>query len=333
MTIPITSPTFPSPCLDIKKKQLPTVAILGPTGAGKSQFALEIARTYHGEIISMDSAQIYRGMDIGTAKPSPLQQALIPHHLIDIRQPDQTYSVALFCQDTRVLIEEIHERGKLPIITGGTLLYFKALLAGLDDLPSSSPSIRADILAQAEKHGWHYLHGELAKYDPETAQRLSPNDKQRIGRALEVLQATGKTLSSFYQRDKASLFPHRILLISLEALDRPWLHQRVEERFQAMLENGLVEELRHLQQKYSLHPELPSMRCVGYRQTWAYLSGHINKQELSEQGIAATRQLVKRQMTWLRRIPQRIIINISHTSTDAIHYRLNTEIENFLGVY
>lgn len=290
------------------------IGLAGPTASGKTAAALAIAAQQPTEIISVDSALVYRGMDIGTAKPAPAELASVPHHLIDIRDPLQAYSAAEFAADAARLIEEISARGKLPLLVGGTMLYFKALLDGLDDMPPADPLIRAALLAEAGEKGWPALHAELARVDAPTAARLAPNDSQRISRALEVFRLTGQPLSSFQKKnaiEKVAGDEHPIragALISLEPQDRAWLHDRIAQRFDAMLAAGFLDEVRVLRARGDLHPDLPSMRCVGYRQAWEALDGAFPMNELRERGIAATRQLAKRQITWLRSMPERQVV-------------------------
>jgi len=283
------------------------IALAGPTASGKTAAALAIAREHDVEIISVDSALVYRGMDIGTAKPSAAELAAVPHHLIDIRDPLQAYSAAEFVTDAQRLIADIHARGKLALLVGGTMLYFKALMVGIDAMPKADPALRAAIEAQARVEGWAALHAELARVDPVTAQRLHPADSQRIQRALEVYRASGQPLSSFHTHaaDAHADSSAGPLLISLEPMERAWLHQRIAARFDAMLEAGLVDEVIALRARGDLHADLPSMRCVGYRQTWEALDGQWPMAELRDKGIFATRQLAKRQLTWLRSMRER----------------------------
>ena len=288
------------------------IGLAGPTASGKSAASLAIAQRWPVEIISVDSALVYRGMDIGTAKPGADELAAVPHHLINIRDPLQAYSAAEFVLDARRLMTEIRGRGALPLLAGGTMLYFKALFDGLDPMPTAHPELRADIASQAEAQGWPALHAELARVDAITAARLQPQDSQRISRALEVFRASGQPLSFFQKRiaggdAAAESGDPRCLLISLEPDNRAWLHSRIAERFDAMLAAGFVDEVRQLRARGDLHPDLPSMRCVGYRQAWAWLeaTGVQSASDFREQGIAATRQLAKRQLTWLRSMPQR----------------------------
>jgi len=300
------------------------LAIAGPTASGKTALALAIAQQCPVEIISVDSALVFRGLDIGSAKPNAAELAAVPHHLIDIRDPLHAYSAAEFVRDARALLPAIRARGRLPLLVGGTMLYFKALFEGLDEMPAAQPELRAAIEGEAARLGWPALHAQLAEADAVTAARLSPNDSQRIGRALEVWRATGRPLSSFHTRSKAQ-HPGQLqidglpgALFSLEPLQRSWLHGRIAERFDAMLAQGFLAEMRQLRARGDLTPELPSMRCVGYRQAWEALdaaeqAGHAEPTptelaELRERGIFATRQLAKRQLTWLRGMAQRQVV-------------------------
>ncbi|MDD2729442.1 tRNA (adenosine(37)-N6)-dimethylallyltransferase MiaA [Malikia sp.] len=301
------------------------LAIAGPTASGKTALALALAQRLPVEIISVDSALVFRGMDIGTAKPSQQELASAPHHLINIRDPLQAYSAAEFVRDAHQLLGEIRARGRLPLLVGGTMLYFKALFEGLDEMPAAQPELRAEIEAQAGQLGWPALHAQLAEVDPVTATRLSPNDSQRIGRALEVWRASGRPISSFHTRDKAAEANRPLqvdgqpgLLFSLEPVERAWLHGRIAERFDAMLAQGFMAEMQALRARGDLSPDLPAMRCVGYRQAWEALDGaeRAGRQELAaselaelrERGIFATRQLAKRQLTWLRGMPRRSVV-------------------------
>ena len=284
------------------------ICLVGPTASGKTAAALAVARAYPVEIISVDSALVYRGMDIGTAKPSAAELASVPHHLINIRDPLQAYSAAEFVQDAQTLIRQIAARNRLPLLVGGTMLYVKALFDGIDPMPPAQPALRAAIEAEAQQKGWPAMHAELAKVDPVTAARLAPADSQRIQRALEVYRASGLPLSHFHARSAATA-PSTVPLISLEPLDRAWLHARIAQRFDAMLAAGFMDEVRALRARGDLHAELPSMRCVGYRQAWETLDGLWGMDSLRERGIAATRQLAKRQITWLRSMPQRHVVD------------------------
>ena len=286
------------------------ICLAGPTASGKSALAFEFARRQAAlwpvEIVSVDSAQVYRGMDIGTAKPSAAERATVPHHLIDIREPSDSYSAAQFAQDTRRLVREILARGALPLLVGGTMLYFKALREGLDRLPASDPATRRALDAEAEARGWPALHAELAAVDPATAARLAPTDAQRIQRALEVWRLSGRPLSSWHSGPRTAddaTWP----LVALEPASRAWLHARIAARFAQMLDAGLLDEVRRLRARGDLHPQLPSMRCVGYRQAWQALEqGGVDA--LPAAGAAATRQLAKRQLTWLRSMPGRHVV-------------------------
>jgi tRNA dimethylallyltransferase len=282
------------------------IALAGPTASGKSAAALAIAKEHDAEIISVDSALVYRGMDIGTAKPTAEERAQVPHHLIDIRDPAQAYSAAEFAQDAGRLVREINARARPALLVGGTMLYFKAFLEGLDAMPAAQPELRARIEAEAAERGWPAMHAELAKGDPVTAARLAPNDSQRIQRALEVLRSTGKPLSEFHGRKTGG--HGAIPLFSLEPQDRAWLHERIAQRFDAMLAAGFVDEVKRLRARGDLSAEMPSMRCVGYRQAWEALDGAFPIEELRDRSIFATRQLAKRQLTWLRSMPDRIVI-------------------------
>lgn len=286
----------------------PVLVLLGPTASGKTAAVARIARALPIELISVDSALVFRDMDIGTAKPSAEEQALCPHHLIDIVSPEEAYSAARFAADARRLIGDIQARGGIPLLAGGTMLYIKALREGLSDLPEADAALRADIDARAAEQGWPALHAELARLDPDAAARLKPTDAQRVQRALEIVTLTGRPLAESYARreDDAPLPPMTVL--SLEPSDRAWLHRRIEQRFDQMLEQGLVDELRRLRAKYRLDAGMPSMRCVGYRQVWNFLEGEVDASTMRDTGIYATRQLAKRQITWLRsmQIDQRI---------------------------
>jgi len=339
--------------------ELGWIAVAGPTASGKTAAALALAQWLPVEIISVDSALVYRGMDIGTAKPTPVERTAVAHHLIDIRDPAESYSAAEFVRDARALIAAIRARGRLPLLVGGTLLYFKALFDGLDELPPAQPALRAAIEAEARARGWPALHAELAQVDPVTAARLAPNDAQRIGRALEVWRATGQPLSALQHRwrnsgvddpspapdtssaGRRSTQPNPLcanapqplidgqpgLLLSLEPQSRQWLRQRIDARFDAMLSAGLLDEVQRLRARGDLHLGLPSMRCVGYRQTWEALEHaaaagrttltDAEYHELRARGAAATRQLAKRQLTWLRSMPARRVIPAD--APDALH--------------
>jgi tRNA dimethylallyltransferase len=289
-------------------RPVPWIGLAGPTASGKSAVAMALAERLPLEVVSVDSALVYRGMDIGTAKPSALERAALPHHLIDIIDPSQAYSAAQFAADATRLIDDINRRGRLPLLVGGTMLYFKILNDGLDALPAADPATRTALRAEAFARGWPALHAELARIDPASAARLPPTDAQRIGRALEVYRATGRTLTSFHTAPRAA---QPATLIALEPRSRPWLHERIAQRFAGMLERGLLDEVRALRSRRDLHADLPSMRCDGYRQAWAALDERLTGDALTdavrERGIAATRQLAKRQLTWLRGMQRTVV--------------------------
>jgi tRNA dimethylallyltransferase len=296
------------------------LAIAGPTASGKTGLALAIAAHLQdqggAEIISVDSALVFKGMNIGTAKPSASELAAVPHHLIDIRDPLNAYSAAEFAHDALACVADIRSRGKMPILVGGTMLYFKALMEGLNDMPAANAEVRAGIQAEAENLGWPAMHAVLRQVDPVTAARLAPADSQRISRALEVFRISGKALSSFHQLNVAPAKPANsnalhwanAPLLSLEPTDRSWLHKRIEQRFDDMLSNGFLDEVKDLRARGDLTPDLPAMRCVGYRQAWEALDGTLPMSELRDRGVFATRQLAKRQITWLRSLPQRTVL-------------------------
>jgi tRNA dimethylallyltransferase len=298
--------------MEAAKKPL-AVAIMGPTASGKTAAALAIARERPVEIISVDSALVYRGMDIGTAKPSREELASVLHHLIDIIDPLDSYSVMQFRTDTLRLVADIAARGALPLLVGGTMMYFKGLTDGLDDLPTADAALRVRLDEEAARDGWPALHARLAVLDPITAERLKPNDAQRINRALEIIELTGQPMSSLLSGRSKLELPFELVSFGLEPSDRAVLHQRIATRFDQMLgtrdDTGLVAEVDYLRRRGDLHPNLPSMRCVGYRQAWDYLDATIDRPALRELGIIATRQLAKRQLTWLRSMPERIVID------------------------
>lgn len=286
------------------KKLPPAIAILGPTASGKSNLALSIADHFPIEIISIDSAQVYRYMDIGSAKPDPQILTKIPHHLINLIDPDQQYSAAQFRHDALLTMKEITRRGNIPLLVGGTMLYFKALREGLSDLPPADQQIRKEIEASAAEKGWSTLHHLLQSVDPISAERIQPNDSQRIQRALEIYYLTGKPMSQQMVSSQPASIPYRLISIALLPSDRKVLHQRIQHRFETMLKMGLIEEVRSILSQFPLTLEMPSMRCVGYRQVYQYLQGQLSLMELREKGAAATRQLAKRQLTWLRSMEQ-----------------------------
>jgi tRNA dimethylallyltransferase len=314
----------------------PTLILAGPTASGKTALALQVAQSLPIEIISVDSALVYRGMDIGTAKPSPQELAAVPHHLIDIIDPGESYSAARFVSDTRQLMAEIRARGRVPLLVGGTMLYIKALVDGLDDIPSAAPEIRALLDQRAVVEGWPALHAELATVDPLTAARLAPNDSQRIQRALEVWHSTGRPISSYQRRhagggDESTATaqapvtaPDKVVLVSLEPEDRRWLHERINLRFAQMMDHGLIEEVIRLRARGDLNIGMTSIRCVGYRQVWETLDQGLDlsrpsvRAAVAELGAAATRQLAKRQITWLRSMPWRHTIACDTTPLDEM---------------
>lgn len=300
----------------MKREPPRCIAIAGPTASGKSAASLALAQPWPVEIVSVDSALVFRGMDIGTAKPSADERSQVPHHLIDILDPLESYSAASFVRDATALVDQIAARGRTAVLVGGTMLYFKALLNGLDAMPPADIGVREAIDARAGELGWPALHAELARVDPVTAARLPPTDAQRIQRALEVFEISGQPISSF-QTGRTGHPPSPFAntpLISLEPADRAWLHARIAQRFDLMLEHGLLDEVRSLRSRGDLSPDLPSMRCVGYRQAWASMDAHgdalspSQRAELRDLGVFATRQLAKRQLTWLRSMTQRQVI-------------------------
>lgn len=292
----------------------PVVCLLGPTASGKTAAALALAADAPVEVISLDSALVYREMDIGTAKPTREELAVAPHHLIDIIDPADSYSAAQFVADAERLIGEIRARGHVPLIVGGTMLYYKALTQGLNDLPQADAALRAELDQLAAERGWPALHAMLAEVDPVTAARLAPNDAQRIQRALEIHRLSGQPMSALLARQAegrtfAGAADQRYRVIALEPSDRLALHGRIARRYDAMLAQGFIEEVERLRARRDLHPGLPSIRCVGYRQVWEYLDGEADFATMRERGIAATRQLCKRQLTWLRSTPERLVVD------------------------
>ncbi|MCW9698433.1 MULTISPECIES: tRNA (adenosine(37)-N6)-dimethylallyltransferase MiaA [unclassified Avibacterium] len=275
------------------------IFLMGPTASGKTDLAIKLRQHFPVEVISVDSALIYRGMDIGTAKPNAAELALAPHRLIDIKDPSESYSAANFRHDALLEMENISKQGKIPLLVGGTMLYYKALLEGLSPLPSADERLRQEIEQKAVQIGWNGLHQELAKIDPISAQRINPNDSQRINRALEVFYLTGKSLTELTEQ-KGEALPYDITQFAIAPQERQVLHQRIELRFHKMIEQGFQQEVEKLYQRGDLHTDLPSIRCVGYRQMWDYLQGDYDHQEMVFRGICATRQLAKRQLTWLR---------------------------------
>ena len=306
------------------------LGLAGPTASGKTALALALARRWPVEIVSVDSALVYRGMDIGTAKPSTAERAMAPHHLLDLIGPEQSYSAAQFVADARRLIAEIRGRGRWPLLVGGTMMYFKALIDGIDEMPAAEPAIRAAIDAEAAASGWPALHAQLALVDPVTAARLAPNDSQRIQRALEVFRAGGVPLSTLHLRARRDAPARDGALVALEPASRAWLHARIAQRFDAMLEAGFLDEVRRLRANPALNLDLPSMRCVGYRQAWEALDAGDPPElgELRERGVAATRQLAKRQVTWLRSMAHRHVVEADAVDAEA---RLVVVVESLIG--
>ena len=294
------------------------VCILGPTASGKTAAALALAEREPIEIVSVDSALVYRGMDIGTAKPSQEELASVPHHLIDIVDPLDAYSAAQFHDDALRAIAQIRERGRRPVLVGGTMLYYKALNEGLNDLPAADPVLRAKLDEEGLRDGWPAMHARLAEVDPITAARLPPNDSQRIQRALEIFLLSGTPMSTWLAQPRRTIDSgYRFVPVSLEPSDRAVLHGRIEKRFDAMLAHGLIDEVERLRARGDLDVSMTSMRCVGYRQVWEYLDGQTDRAEMRDKGIFATRQLCKRQLTWLRSIPERIVVDCCAPDTTA----------------
>lgn len=280
------------------------VTLMGPTAAGKTDLAISLVDALDGEIISVDSALVYRGMDIGSAKPSAEELKRAPHRLIDIRDPSEPYSVADFCRDARREMNDICRSGKTPILVGGTMLYFKGLLEGLSPMPSADEKVRLEIEREAQEKGWPYIHAQLAEVDPESAAKIHPNHSQRVGRALEVYRISGKPMSAFHEASDGGLIDtFNWQQFAIAPRDRALLHARIEKRFDLMLAQGLLSEVKSLMERGDLHKDLPAIRAVGYRQAWEHLSDEYDAQEMRAKGVAATRQLAKRQLTWLRRWP------------------------------
>ena len=282
----------------------PAIALMGPTASGKTALALDWAAALDTEVVSVDSALVYRGLDIGAAKPDRATLARVRHHLVDVRDPHEVFSAADFAREALPPMQALAARGRVPLLVGGTGLYFSALLDGLSDLPEANPAIRAAIAAEAAERGWPALHAEMARADPAAGARIQPGDSQRITRALEVWRLTGRPISDWQQAASPRRFPFRVLRLVLAPADRAVLHERIVRRFDQMLAEGFLDEVRRLRQDPRLHPDLPSMRAVGYRQAWAHLEGRTDAATFREQAIAATRQLAKRQLTWLRARPE-----------------------------
>ncbi len=301
---------------------------MGPTASGKSQVAISLAKRFDLELVNVDSASIYRHMDVGTAKPDAETRRTIPHHLLDLVDPTETYSAARFREDALRVIAEITGRGRVPLLVGGTMLYFKALQSGLNDLPAANPALRTQLEEQAREEGWAALHARLRQLDPHTAARLKPGDSQRIQRALEVVLTAGRPLSALYRETTRQPLQARLCCLGLWPGERSILHTRIAQRFDRMLDDGLEQELRDLRQRFVLHPDLPAMRAVGYRQMWQYLEGELPWQDMRERGIIATRQLAKRQMTWMRSWPDLVRLD---SLDPALPQQIQQEVEQFLG--
>lgn len=311
---------------------LPTaIALIGPTATGKSDLALMLAERFPLEIVSLDSAQVYREMDIGTAKPDAASRARVPHHLLDLITPEETYSCARFRHDALAAMADIAARGRIPLLVGGTMLYYRALVSGLSTLPEGDREVRAAIDAEAAQRGWPALHAELARHDPATAARLSPHDAQRIQRALELFRLTGVPPSRLIAERPPTPIPYRLLTLALIVRERARLAQRIAQRFHAMLSQGLIAEVETLRQRYRLRADSPSMRCVGYRQVWEMLEGQFPATELAERGIAATRQLAKRQLTWLRSFQEKAAIDhLFDFAEERLPEKMCTPVARFL---
>ena len=300
--------------------------IMGATACGKTDLAVELAQTGQFEIISVDSAMIYRGMDIGTAKPDSSVLRDAPHHLIDIRNPDESYSVAEFCADANRLLDAIHARGKIPLLVGGTIMYFNALQHGLSELPAANPQLRAQLDQQAEQLGWQQMHEKLEAIDPLSAAKIHPNDTQRIQRALEVYELTQRPLSSFHTTSKSVRDDINVINFGLFPQDRGQLHARIARRFEVMLAEGVLEELADLRKKWILTLDMPSMRCIGYRQMWNFLEHRVSHREMQDQAVAATRQLAKRQLTWLRHYPKTTLLDPYACDSTSLCEQINRQI-------
>jgi tRNA dimethylallyltransferase len=306
----------------------PAIFLMGPTASGKTGLALALREKFPLDIISVDSALVYRGMEIGTAKPDEATLRSAPHALIDIREPSESYSAADFREDALAEMSEITRRGRVPLLAGGTLLYFKALSQGLAILPSANPQVRARIEQQAGELGWQAMHSMLAGKDPEAAARIHPNDTQRIQRALEVIELTGMKMSDLHRQQKEQDWDYRVLKIVVCPQPRQELHARIEKRFHQMLDEGFLDEVKALKARNDLNPTLPSMRCVGYRQAWAYLEGKSTYEEMCAKAVAATRQLAKRQLTWLRRESGALWYDLA---VQSAHESVFREVQNFLA--
>ena len=303
---------------------------MGPTASGKTDLAIFLTEHFPVDIISVDSALVYRGLNIGSAKPSAEELAKAPHRLLDVVDPVEPYSAARFRKDALKEIDDIIKAGRIPLLVGGTMLYFRALLEGLSKLPESDEATRKKIEQQAEEMGWEKMHARLAEVDAEAAARIHPNDPQRISRALEVYEITGKAMSQLQKEQKAEPFPYQVLKLALIPSDRTVLHQRIEKRFGLMLEQGLIEEVKTLRERGDLHQDLPAIRAVGYRQVWDYLESRIDYTEMKERGVIATRQLAKRQLTWLRSEKDLIIYDFSRYSEQHIQESVLKTVKQYL---
>ncbi len=297
---------------------------MGPTASGKTDLAFSIADKYACNIISVDSVMVYRGLDIGSAKPDVPTLKKYPHQLVDILEPDQSYSVANFRDDALQIIEESHSQKKIPLLVGGTMLYFNALLRGLNNMPHADVAVRTRITKIAEEKGWGYVHQQLNEVDPQAAERIHPNDPQRIQRAMEVYEITGKPISDLHAESTQNELPFKVLKLALIPDDRTSLHARIEQRFDVMLEQGFLEEVWELFQRENLHAELPSMRSVGYRQAWKFFAGEYDKAMMRERAIIATRQLAKRQLTWLRSEPSLSAFSAENPKIHDVHQQIRT---------
>lgn len=281
----------------------PAIFLMGPTASGKTALAIDLVENYNCEIISVDSALVYKGMDIGTAKPDAELQTRAPHRLIDLIDPAEAYSAAMFREDALREMADITAKGKVPLLVGGTMMYFKFLRDGAAQLPTADEEVRQRLLAEGEEFGWPHMHAKLGEIDPVSAERLKPMDSQRIQRALEVFEVSGKTLTQFWAEQNEQPLPYNVISFAVMPKERKTLHKRIAQRYQIMMKQGFVEEVKQLFVRDDLHEDLPSIRCVGYRQVWQYLKGEIDYDEMIERGIIATRQLAKRQITWLRSWP------------------------------
>lgn len=307
------------------------ITLMGPTASGKTDLAIFLSEHFPVDIISVDSALVYRGLDIGSAKPSAEEQAKAPHRLLDVVDPIEPYSAARFRKDALREIEAIVEAGRIPLLVGGTMLYFRALLEGLSDLPESDETIRKQIEQQASEEGWEKMHQRLVEVDPDAAARIHPNDPQRISRALEVYEMTGKPMSQLQKEKRSEPLPYEVLKLALIPSDRAVLHQRIEKRFGQMLEQGLIEEVKSLKNRGDLHEDLPAIRAVGYRQVWDYLESRLDYTEMQERGIIATRQLAKRQLTWLRSEKDLTIYDLSRYTEQHIQENALKTVEMYLS--